>query len=86
MLKIDQKQLDDDLGPSFYPLRGGLDTVPPEGTFRTCGEAANPSDPVLYRLHEALLLYGHPIKDLINEKVRRAPRCVALTSSSVMAS
>lgn len=29
-----------------------------------------PQDPILYRLYEALMVYGRPIKCLINEKVR----------------
>jgi cyanate lyase len=27
-----------------------------------------PTDPVIYRLYEAILVYGHPLKHLIHEK------------------
>lgn len=29
-----------------------------------------PQDPILYRLFEAVMVYGRPIRSLINEKVR----------------
>ncbi|WFD40280.1 cyanase [Malassezia japonica] len=43
------------LGKDYFPTRAGLDKIPPE-------------DPVLYRLYEALMVYGRPIKHIINEK------------------
>lgn len=54
-LGIDYTQ--DYLGKHFFPSRGDLDSVPPE-------------DPVMYRLFEAFMVYGRPIKHIINEKVR----------------
>jgi len=38
-----------------YPIKGGLDPV-------------IPSDPLLYRFHEILQVYGLPLKDVIQEK------------------
>jgi cyanate lyase len=48
--------LNEALGESFIPHRG-------------VGEWP-PKDPVVYRLYEALLVYGHPLKHIIHEKVR----------------
>jgi len=42
------------LGPQWYPNRG-IGPVPP-------------TDPVIYRLFEAVLVYGHAIKAIIHEK------------------
>ncbi|WFC99733.1 cyanase [Malassezia yamatoensis] len=42
-------------GDDYYPSRGDLDPVPPK-------------DPVLYRLYEAIMVYGRPIQSIIQEK------------------
>ncbi|KZT58086.1 Cyanase C-terminal domain-containing protein [Calocera cornea HHB12733] len=42
------------LGPSFTPYRGMGGGVP--------------TDPVIYRLYEGVMVYGHPIKAVIAEK------------------
>ncbi|WFC96070.1 cyanase [Malassezia brasiliensis] len=43
------------LGEHYFPDRGHLDPVPPQ-------------DPILYRLFEAVMVYGRPIRSLIHEK------------------
>lgn len=53
-LEIPLDSLIDALGPDFYPHRG-LGEMPPR-------------DPVVYRLYECILVYGHPLKHLIHEK------------------
>ncbi|PKI84010.1 Cyn1p [Malassezia vespertilionis] len=55
VLNIPKDKLVAELGPSFFPLRGGLSSSPP-------------TDPTLYRLHEAMTVYSMPIKEIINEK------------------
>ncbi|PWN27666.1 cyanate hydratase [Jaminaea rosea] len=55
-LEIPSGALTASLGPSFWPHRAGLIQELP------------PRDPVIYRLYEAVLVYGHPIKHLIHEK------------------
>ncbi|KAJ7624201.1 cyanate lyase C-terminal domain-containing protein [Mycena polygramma] len=49
------EQLQAGLGAQWWPNRGGLGPVPP-------------TDPVVYRLYEAVLVYGHSIKAVIHEK------------------
>ncbi|GAA5837975.1 hypothetical protein JCM5353_001167 [Sporobolomyces roseus] len=39
----------------YFPERGAVTPMPP-------------TDPVLYRLYEAVLVYGYPIKQVIHEK------------------
>ncbi|KAF7299664.1 Cyanate hydratase [Mycena chlorophos] len=56
-LGIDQSSLDAELGAHWWPSRG-LGPMPP-------------NDPVLYRLYEGVLVYGHAIKAVIHEKVLR---------------
>ncbi|CAO1613997.1 unnamed protein product [Parajaminaea phylloscopi] len=53
-LDISSDVLTDALGPDFYPHRG-LGELPPR-------------DPVVYRLYECIMVYGHPLKHLIHEK------------------
>lgn len=53
-LDLPLEELEDALGPNFYPYRG-LGEMPPR-------------DPVVYRLYECILVYGHPLKHLIHEK------------------
>ncbi|KEI40079.1 uncharacterized protein L969DRAFT_86698 [Mixia osmundae IAM 14324] len=43
-----------ELGEGFVPMRG------------TC--KMPPTDPTIYRLYEALTVYGHPLKQIIYEK------------------
>ncbi|KAL1744724.1 cyanate lyase C-terminal domain-containing protein [Schizophyllum fasciatum] len=47
--------LKDDVSPQWWPMRGGVGPMPP-------------TDPVIYRLYEGVLVYGHAIKAVINEK------------------
>ncbi|KAJ7069594.1 cyanate lyase C-terminal domain-containing protein [Mycena amicta] len=54
-LGIDHASLDAELGAHWWPNRG-LGPMPP-------------TDPVLYRLYEGVLVYGHAIKAVIHEKV-----------------
>jgi len=51
---IDHSSLMNQLGDDWFPVRG-LGPMPP-------------TDPVLYRLYEGLLVYGYPIKAIIHEK------------------
>jgi len=53
-LDIQQASVTAQLGESWYPDRG----IGP----------SPPTDPVIYRLYEAVLVYGHPIKAVIHEK------------------
>jgi len=48
------ERLMEQLGPRWYPNRG-IGPVPP-------------TDPVIYRLFEGVLVYGHAIKAVIHEK------------------
>ncbi|EAU85164.2 hypothetical protein CC1G_06180 [Coprinopsis cinerea okayama7 len=54
VLEISSAQIVKELGDQWFPNRG-LGPVPP-------------SDPVIYRLFEGVLVYGHPIKAIIHEK------------------
>ncbi|KAI4517605.1 Cyanase [Schizophyllum commune Tattone D] len=47
--------LKEEVSPQWWPMRGGLGSTPP-------------TDPVIYRLYEGVLVYGHAIKAIINEK------------------
>ncbi|KAF7298818.1 Cyanate hydratase [Mycena indigotica] len=53
-LGLEQASLDAELGAHWWPNRG-LGPMPP-------------TDPVLYRLYEAVLVYGHAIKAVVHEK------------------
>ncbi|KAG8714892.1 Cyanate hydratase [Ceratobasidium sp. 394] len=53
-LDIPSQSLTDSLGEHWWPTRG-LGPDPPQ-------------DPVIYRLHEGVLVYGYPIKAVIHEK------------------
>jgi cyanate lyase len=52
------------LGPHWWPQRG-LGPVPP-------------TDPVVYRLFEGVLVYGQAIKAIIHEKVRECWCCTSI--------
>lgn len=54
VLQLRRESLSPELGRSWYPNRG-IGPVPP-------------SDPVIYRLFEGVLVYGHAIKAVIHEK------------------
>ncbi|GJE85545.1 cyanase [Phanerochaete sordida] len=54
VLELDQTQLEAELGANWFPRRG-LGPMPP-------------NDPVLYRLYEGVLVYGHAIKAVVHEK------------------
>jgi len=54
LLGIDHASLNAQLGDSWFPHRG-LGPMPP-------------TDPVLYRLYEGVLVYGNAIKSIIHEK------------------
>ncbi|KAN0092618.1 cyanase [Tylopilus felleus] len=54
VLDIPAASIQSELGPHWWPSRG-LGPSPP-------------TDPVIYRLYEAVLVYGHAIKSVINEK------------------
>lgn len=54
VLEVDKTQLTAELGPNWFPRRG-LGPMPP-------------TDPVLYRLYEGILVYGHAIKAVVHEK------------------
>ncbi|KAK7461936.1 Cyanate hydratase [Stygiomarasmius scandens] len=54
ILSIDQSSLTGALGEHWWPYRG-LGPTPP-------------SDPVIYRLYEGVMVYGHSIKAVIHEK------------------
>ncbi|KAF8574937.1 hypothetical protein K439DRAFT_1641806 [Ramaria rubella] len=53
-LGIEQASIAAELPDSWYPDRG-IGPIPP-------------TDPVIYRLYEAILVYGHPLKAVIHEK------------------
>lgn len=53
-LGVSSQSLTDSLGDHWWPTRG-LGPDPP-------------TDPVIYRLHEGVLVYGYPIKAVIHEK------------------
>ncbi|KAF8476467.1 cyanate hydratase [Gautieria morchelliformis] len=53
-LGIQQASVTADLGANWFPDRG-VGPIPP-------------TDPVIYRLYEAVLVYGHPLKAVIHEK------------------
>ncbi|CAE6372784.1 cyanate hydratase [Rhizoctonia solani] len=53
-LGVPHQSLKDSLGGHWWPTRG-LGPDPPQ-------------DPVIYRLHEGVLVYGYPIKAVIHEK------------------
>ncbi|GAB5587083.1 Cyanate hydratase [Umbelopsis nana] len=55
ILNVPQAHINDDLGPDFFPDRGGLMSIPP-------------TDPTLYRFYEILQVYGYPMKAVIHEK------------------
>jgi len=54
VLQLSPEMLTAELGPSWYPNRG-IGPIPP-------------TDPVIYRLFEGVLVYGHAIKAVIHEK------------------
>ncbi|KAF8526204.1 cyanate hydratase [Hysterangium stoloniferum] len=54
LLDIQSTSLTADLGDNWWPNRG-LGPMPP-------------TDPVIYRLYEAVLVYGEPLKAVIHEK------------------
>lgn len=54
LLEIQQDLLEAELGAHWWPRRG-LGPMPP-------------NDPVLYRLYEGVLVYGHAIKAVVHEK------------------
>ncbi|KAJ3744001.1 cyanate lyase C-terminal domain-containing protein [Lentinula detonsa] len=54
VLDLPHAELTAGLGDHWFPYRG-------------LGSAI-PTDPVVYRLYEGIMVYGHPIKALINEK------------------
>ncbi|GAA5974605.1 hypothetical protein JCM11641_007021 [Rhodosporidiobolus odoratus] len=47
--------LQSELGDHYFPERGQVTPMPP-------------TDPVLYRLYEIILVYGYPIKHILHEK------------------
>ncbi|GAA6033476.1 hypothetical protein JCM8097_001417 [Rhodosporidiobolus ruineniae] len=55
VLGLPETILTKELGDHFYPERGQVTPMPP-------------TDPVLYRLYEIILVYGYPIKQVIHEK------------------
>ncbi|KAF8485741.1 cyanate lyase C-terminal domain-containing protein [Russula ochroleuca] len=54
VLQLKPEWLSAELGPRWYPNRG-IGPIPP-------------TDPVIYRLFEGVLVYGHAIKAVIHEK------------------
>jgi len=54
VLQLQRECLSPDIGRSWYPNRG-IGPIPP-------------TDPVIYRLFEGVLVYGHAIKAVIHEK------------------
>jgi len=54
VLQLSPEQLSPGIGSSWYPNRG-IGPIPP-------------TDPVIYRLFEGVLVYGHAIKAIIHEK------------------
>ncbi|GAA5884191.1 hypothetical protein JCM6882_002173 [Rhodosporidiobolus microsporus] len=55
VLGLPQTAVEHDLGEQYFPERGQVTPMPP-------------TDPVLYRLYEIILVYGYPIKHVIHEK------------------
>jgi len=55
MLDVPLPVLEDEYGAHFFPDRAKLAELPPR-------------DPVLYRLYEALQVYGYAYKNIIAEK------------------
>ncbi|KAH7928100.1 Cyanase [Leucogyrophana mollusca] len=55
VLDIPTASVQNELGAHWWPNRGGLGPMPP-------------TDPVIYRLYESVLVYGHAIKAVIHEK------------------
>ncbi|TRM64876.1 cyanate lyase C-terminal domain-containing protein [Schizophyllum amplum] len=47
--------LQNDVSAQWWPMRGDLGPMPP-------------TDPVIYRLYEGVMVYGHAIKAIIHEK------------------
>jgi cyanate lyase len=54
VLSVSQSELDESMGEHFYPERG-IGAMPP-------------TDALLYRLYEIILVYGYPLKSVIHEK------------------
>ncbi|KZT73196.1 Cyanase [Daedalea quercina L-15889] len=54
LLEVPQENLVAELGPNWFPHRG-IGPMPP-------------TDPVLYRLYEGVMVYGNAIKAVIHEK------------------
>ncbi|KAJ8584852.1 Cyanase [Rhizopogon salebrosus TDB-379] len=55
VLDLDTASVQSELGSHWWPNRGGLGPMPP-------------TDPVIYRLYESVLVYGHAIKAVVHEK------------------
>lgn len=55
LLGISKQELAKGFPSSFYPIRGREFQIPP-------------SDPLMYRLYEFLIVYGFPLKSIIHEK------------------
>ncbi|KAI8969313.1 cyanate hydratase [Mycotypha africana] len=55
LLNVPTQHLLEEMGSHFYPVRGGLMTLPPQ-------------DPTLYRFFEMIQVYGYPLKAIIHEK------------------
>lgn len=53
-LEVDEHSITEELGPHWWPNRGFGGDIP--------------ADPVIYRLYEGVIVYGHPIKSVIHEK------------------
>ncbi|CAG7847284.1 Cyanate hydratase {ECO:0000255/HAMAP-Rule:MF_03139} Short=Cyanase {ECO:0000255/HAMAP-Rule:MF_03139}; {ECO:0000255/HAMAP-Rule:MF_03139}; AltName: Full=Cyanate hydrolase {ECO:0000255/HAMAP-Rule:MF_03139}; AltName: Full=Cyanate lyase {ECO:0000255/HAMAP-Rule:MF_03139} [Serendipita indica DSM 11827] len=53
-LAVDERAITDEIGSHWWPNRGLGGGIP--------------SDPVIYRLYEGVIVYGHPIKAVIHEK------------------
>jgi len=55
VLDLQSSSLANELGEHWWPNRGALGPMPP-------------TDPLLYRLYEGVMVYGHAIKAVIHEK------------------
>ncbi|KZT20475.1 Cyanase [Neolentinus lepideus HHB14362 ss-1] len=55
VLDLPAAQIQAELGENWWPNRAGMGEIPPR-------------DPVLYRLFEGVMVYGHAIKAVIHEK------------------
>lgn len=53
-LGVDEQGIIDEVGSHWWPNRGIGGAIP--------------QDPVIYRLYEGVIVYGHPIKSIIHEK------------------